>query len=175
MELTMLVCSCYSISCRLTSVMLGRLLERRQNLLFPHIHASHNTPIFLRLLRNLNPLPLRTLKNIPPHLRIWCQLNRQPSFTIFLLPLGPLAKQKNSRIPMPFTNRMVQTRQPIYIPSIDGTPTLQQQSQHGHTPNRGRPMQRQLASPITHSRTRLIFLDQGPRNIEIVFGGTEVQ
>jgi len=70
---------------------------------------------------------------------------------------------------------MVQTRQPIYIPSIDGTPTLQQQSQHGHTPNRGRPMQRQLASPITHSRTRLIFLDQGPRNIEIVFGGTEVQ
>lgn len=148
---------------------LARAIPTTASLGRHHAHTRAHTTS-----SHLNPLLLRKLQHVIPNLRIRRRLNCQPSVDILPIRLRARFQQNNSRIPVPLSNGMMQSRAPVHIRRVDGTVVLQHELHNRHIPNRRGAMERELASLIFHASGGFVR-EQLPRGVEVGFAGGEVQ
>ena len=93
-------------------------------------------------------MPIRNKENHISHLLIRCKLNSQMPISISLIKLRTSLEQRNSRIAMTFSDRMMQSCLPCAVGGIERTLVGQHQLYHGHGADCGGTVQGKLATLV---------------------------
>ncbi|PLN83381.1 hypothetical protein BDW42DRAFT_64905 [Aspergillus taichungensis] len=148
----------------------------------------------------LNPFPLSSLHNIPPHLEVQSvsaiiiqfssqaekqhgrtylpirsQINSQVTIRIPLIRLGTRLQQHNRRVTMALRDRLMQGRQAVHIAGIDWALSgFEELLDDRRGADRRRAVERQLAAFVFDAGAAFVG-EEGADGGEVAFGGCEVE